>query len=339
VATWREATERALYGPDGFYRRTSSGPADHFRTSVHASPLFAQAIARLAAQSGLRTVVDIGAGRGELLTALAGLDPDLALVGVELVDRPVGLPTRAEWVDALPTGLEALVVANEWLDNVPVDVVEQTADGPRLVLVDVEGNESLGAEPPPPDVAWLDRWWPLTEDVERAEVGHPRDERWAEVVRRLDRGMAVAIDYAHTRNDRPAYGSLTAYREGLQVAPTPDGSCDITAAVALDSCAAAGIGAGAVGTALLSQREALRSLGVDGARPPRELAESDPAAYLAALRNAGEAAELTDRGGLGAFTWLVQTVSMPVPEVIAAAEGEESIMPGRGQRATTGTDW
>lgn len=43
---WREATETALYGPGGFYRRTE-GPAGHFRTSVHASPLFAGAVARL----------------------------------------------------------------------------------------------------------------------------------------------------------------------------------------------------------------------------------------------------------------------------------------------------
>ncbi len=43
---WRAAAEAALYGPDGFYRRPE-GPAGHFRTSVHASPLFADAVARL----------------------------------------------------------------------------------------------------------------------------------------------------------------------------------------------------------------------------------------------------------------------------------------------------
>ena len=44
--SWRVATERALYGPDGFFRRHR--PGAHFRTSVHASPLFAEAVARLA---------------------------------------------------------------------------------------------------------------------------------------------------------------------------------------------------------------------------------------------------------------------------------------------------
>ncbi|MEU3502835.1 hypothetical protein ABZ726_19445, partial [Streptomyces hundungensis] len=42
---WRAAAEEALYGDGGFYLRPE-GPAGHFRTSVHASPLFAAAVAR-----------------------------------------------------------------------------------------------------------------------------------------------------------------------------------------------------------------------------------------------------------------------------------------------------
>jgi hypothetical protein len=100
----------------------------------------------------------------------------------------------------------------------------------------------------------------------------------------------------------------------------PDGSCDITAHVALDACAEAGRTAlqGRAGPArraprLLTQREALHALGVDGARPPLSLAASDPAGYVRALAAAGEAAELTARDGLGAFGWLVQPVAMPYP--------------------------
>ena len=46
----------------------------------------------------------------------------------------------------------------------------------------------------------------------------------------------------------------------------------------------------------------------------REEAERDPAGYLAALARAGEAAELTDPGGLGGFGWLVQAVGRQLPE-------------------------
>ena len=49
--TFRDAWQQALYGPDGFYRRER--PAAHFRTSVHASPLFGQALARLALELGI----------------------------------------------------------------------------------------------------------------------------------------------------------------------------------------------------------------------------------------------------------------------------------------------
>ena len=52
--------------------------------------------------------------------------------------------------------------------------------------------------------------------------------------------MALAIDYAHERERRPVYGTLTGYRDGHCVSPVPDGSCDITAHVALDACADGG---------------------------------------------------------------------------------------------------
>ncbi|MDQ3432515.1 MAG: hypothetical protein M3467_09915, partial [Actinomycetota bacterium] len=66
-------------------------------------------------------------------------------------------------------------------------------------------------------------------------------------------------------------------------------------------------------TLLLTQREALHALGVRGSRPPLARASGDPRGYLAALATAGEAAELTDQGGLGGYTWLLQAVNVPLP--------------------------
>src|SRR5262249_42219086 len=132
-------------------------------------------------------------------------------------------------------------------------------------------------------------------------------------------GVAVAIDYAHARADRAAgavrCGTLAAYRDGRPVRPVPDGSCDLTAHVALDACAtaAAETPGSVTGTLLTSQRAALRALGLHGRRPPATLAGSDPAAYLVALARAGQAAELTDLAGLGGFSWLVQAVGVPLP--------------------------
>lgn len=317
--------ERALYGQDGFYRR-GERPAEHFRTSVHASARFAAAFGRLLAEvdaalgrPGRLDLIDVGAGSGRLLTGiLAAAEPELAArlapTAVEIAPRPAGVPDRIAWRADLPGTVNGLVIANEWLDNVPLDVVEQTPDGPRTMLVDpATGAERPGAAPSPEDRDWLELWWPLREPGDRAEIGHPRCSAWASVVGRLDRGVAVAVDYSHTRASRPVYGTLVSYRDGSTVPAVPDGSCDVTAHVALDACTAAGERAGATSTLLTTQRTALRALGLSGTRPPLDLAHRDPRGYLSALCSAGEDAELIDPAGLGGFGWLVQAVGVPLP--------------------------
>ncbi|MGV9776011.1 SAM-dependent methyltransferase [Streptosporangium sp. NPDC003464] len=315
--TWRAATERALYGDNGFYLREC--PSGHFRTSVGASSVFAEAVLceLVALDDALGgppviDLVDVGAGEGALAAGVLaaappGLRPRLRVTGVDLAPRPARLPGEIAWARTVPDGINGLVIANEWLDNVPVDVAEQTADGPRLVLVDPSnGAERLGGRPSEADLAWLARWWPMRAPGERAEIGRPRDEAWASVIVRLARGRAIAIDYAHPVDDRPPCGTLAGYRDGAAVAPVPDGSCDITAHVALDACAAAGERAGAVTTALTTQRQALRALGVTGTRPPVEHARDDPRGYLRALARASQEAELIAAEGLGGFGWLSQ---------------------------------
>jgi SAM-dependent MidA family methyltransferase len=292
---------------------------------VHAGELFATAIGRLADQCGVRTVIDIGAGSGELLAALAKDKPELDLLAVELAARPPGLPATVGWFREFPVDVgPALVIANEWLDNIPVEVIEVDGDGrPRIVHVDpATGAETLGEPVGGADAEWLATWWPLhgAERGFRAEVGRARDSAWAGVVTNVRRAVLVAIDYSHTRDDRPPYGSLAAYQDGRSVRPVPDGKRDLTAHVALDSCAAAGEAGGATGTILTTQRLALRRLGVDAGLPPRELATSDPPAYVEALSRAGQAAELVDTAGLGSFTWLVQAVGTDIPAVLASPD-------------------
>ncbi|MFJ8000253.1 SAM-dependent methyltransferase [Streptomyces sp. NPDC096310] len=310
--SWRTAAEAALYGPGGFYLRPE-GPAGHFRTSVHASPLFAGAVARLLVRTARLlgrdevALIDVGAGRGELLTGVLAAVPAGLTVhpyAVERAPRPPGLDPRVEWCAEPPAGTVGLLFANEWLDNVPLDIAETDPEGVvRYVLVRPDGSEELGRPVEGADARWLARWWPPAGPGSRAEIGRPRDEAWAAAVGTLERGLAVAVDYAHVREARPPFGTLTGFRAGREVAPVPDGTRDLTAHVALDACADA---CPLPGAELLRQREALHRLGVRGARPPLTLASSDPGAYVRALAAAGEAAELTARGGLGDFGWLTQ---------------------------------
>ncbi|MER0244474.1 SAM-dependent methyltransferase [Streptomyces sp. HSW2009] len=356
---WREATESALYGPNGFYRRPE-GPAGHFRTSVHASPQYAQAIATLLTRVDAAlghpaelTLLDVGAGRGELLRdVLAALDAADPLAAVDVLDvldaadsaagggagatageagaraggggatagegdataggsgraarglvsrlrpcaveraeRPAGLDPRIEWLAELPApgSLTGLLIANEWLDNVPLDVVEVAADGmPHLVRVAPDGTERLGGPVSAADAAWLAAWWPLgPEPGLRAELGAPRDAAWARAVACLHAGLAVAVDYAHERAERPPYGTLTGFRAGREVRPVPDGSCDLTAHVALDACAAGVAGmaevAGATGAA-----EVVGVSGVAEVASTAEMAGAVDAASAAEVAGAAE---------------------------------------------------
>ncbi|MFI7548736.1 SAM-dependent methyltransferase [Micromonospora sediminimaris] len=449
---WREAMRQALYEPDGFFV-SGAGPAAHFRTSVHASPIFTSALLRLIHQLDAALgfpdpfdVVDVGAGRGELLHALAvgvsgeparsgrsGLIPARAgspetrtttvavhpgpggvsfgsvdslpsapvplarrvrFTAVELAPRPDHLPDQIVWTNEIPTGITGLLLATEWLDNVPLDLAVHTDHNWHYLLVDpTTGTETTGEPVGRDDAAWLTTWWlpqtdqtpearTVTDDpnlpqqtetdgsgstrsgfraarpaqgssltarsrpgcpetptdrtptdsssaVHRAEIGRARDEAWADAVGRVDRGLALAVDYGHLRAERPIDGTLTGYRAGRQVPPVPDGSCDVTAHVAMDSVASAGERVARCAYVLTSQRKALRALGADGGRPPLSLASSDPAGYLRALATASAAAELTDPAGLGGHWWLWQPVGLPadrLPPLAALSGGAHELI-------------
>ena len=292
----------ALYGTGGFFLRHA--PAEHFRTSATASPVFAAAVRTLAGRVDDALgrpdpfdVVDVGAGRGELLSALPDVPTRWRLTGVELAPDP---RTGLAWTDVVPP-LEGLLLANEWLDDVPLDVL---FDG-RVVQVASDGTERLGGPALPEQLQWTQRWWP---QGRRVEVGLSRDRAWAGAVAQLRRGLAVAVDYGHVLGDRSVHGdrrpTLTGYRDGRQVAPLPDGSCDLTAHVALDAVAHA------VGGRVVQQRHALAALGVVADPPPRSLATTDPRGYLALLQASSQAAELLDRRGLGGFGWVVSAVGV-----------------------------
>ncbi len=316
--------DRALYGPDGFYV-LGEGASGHFHTSVSGSStvteLFAAAIGELLDRVDFALgrpdpldLLDVGAGSGALLEAvLRSIGSDLAArtrpTVVERRPRPADLSPYLTWLDGIPD-MTGLLIANEWLDNVALDVVVADVAGNDVVLlVDSAGVETPGHPPTEQESAWLARWWP---SGHRREIGSSRDIAWGTAVSQVHRGLAVTIDYSHVAADRPAYGTLTGFRRGRETAPIPDGSCDLTAHVAIDSVAAAGVATGpaygkVVRTLLTDQRTALSALGVSGRRPDYA---ADPAGYTVALQRASDAAELIERGGLGAFAWLLQGVDL-----------------------------
>lgn len=306
---WMEAWQAALYGDDGFYRR-AEGPAQHFTTASHGplGPVLAATILAAAADLNCETIVDLGAGRGELLTALRTLTPDVPLIGVDVVERPNALAPSIAWRQSpggalipdlgLPDGGRALVVANEWLDVVACPIAEIDGSGTlREVQVDRAGRERLAGPVTGADLAWVERWWPLTdhEPGSRVEIGRARDDAWAAVLATPGVGAALAIDYGHLASLRPPRGSLVGYRDGTLTPPIPDGRHDLTAHVAVDSLPH---------TELVTQRAALDRWGPLAPVPPLALATTDPPGYLRALA-ASSALHALRQGGTGDFWWVI----------------------------------
>ncbi len=319
----------ALYGPRGFFRddrtgRGAGGAGGHFRTSLHVSELFADALATIVVDVDERIgrpepfdVVDIGAGGGLLVRRIADAVPGhlarrMRITGVEVAPRPATLSPTVAWSADLPEPgqITGVVFATEWLDNVPIDLATRHRDGTwRYALVDpTSGAESFGEPLDAGDEAWLARWWPQARH--EADLGAPRDRAWAQAVGTLRRGLALTVDYGHTRYARPPGTTMTAYRGGRTTQPVPDGSCDLTAHVAIDSARAAGEAVAGQPATLLRQRQALLTLGLNPTRPPIDAATSDPIGYLRSLAAAGDAAELLDEHGLGGHFWLAQPVRM-----------------------------
>lgn len=329
---WPVAWQRALYGPAGFYRQHA--PAHHFVTSAQGIPgggeLLAQAVIALARRHSCTRVVEIGAGRGELLVLIRALAPELSLTGVDVVPMPENVVGRGiDWQvtsggSALPPAMtdleDTLLLAHEWLDVIPCPIVERDDAGSwRQVLVETSsGRERLGPPVDDEQRAWLTHW--VDDSAVRAEVGFSRDHAWADLVSRLTSGLAVVVDYGHEAPQRPLHGTLTGFSRGQQVSPVPDGSCDLTAHVAIDSLAAATPDPFEVRVARQSRllAEVLAASGTgqqvtsgigQGTSPgspiPHELARTDPAAYLEALVRQGAWRALTAPGGLGDFHWVL----------------------------------
>src|SRR5690606_6958516 len=129
--------------------------------STSASPglvdVLAEAVVALVRRERLTGLVDVAAGDGGLAAAVCAAAPDLAVTCVEVRPRPRGLPAEVRWVRSpggasLPDGLgplrDVLVLAHEWLDNVPCTVAEREDRSPggalREVWVSADGTESLG---------------------------------------------------------------------------------------------------------------------------------------------------------------------------------------------------
>ncbi len=325
---WVEAWTRSA---NTFY--SGEWPADHFATAPSHSTAVAEGLVHHLTHVvehlydggyfGVIDVWEVGGGDGTLMAqvlALAGQQhPTVTFRAkvIELRPRPSHLASTIEWIHGpvethLPESIRGLIFAHEVLDDVPLTLAQYDESFTlRQVMVNpATGDEELGAPISANDGEWVSRWWPHQSVGGRVEIGAARDQVWAVIASSVSTGIAIAIDYAHTREQRSlgafAPGTLTGFRHGYPCQPVPDGSMNITAHVALDACAVAAEQACSplpVTTVLVSQRDALGVL-------DRSATPQSPHEALVAIAQYSQRELARDTQGFGAFTWLIHHIGM-----------------------------
>lgn len=208
----------ALYAPGlGYYSRAHDpsprigvmpNSGSDFVTAPELSPRFGQALAQSVIEAltvtGTRRVIEFGAGLGtlanQLLRHLGGAIDHYDIVEVSAGMRSLQRETliawgeRVRWLDAWPDAVEAVVVANELFDAMPVKLLQRTNGvwHERGVMWQADAQA----------LAWSDRPSPLRPPCEvpgehdhLCEI-HPQAEAFVRsLAERWRRGAAFFIDY------------------------------------------------------------------------------------------------------------------------------------------------
>ncbi len=224
----------ALYHPEhGYYRRARDpfGKAGDFYTAAQLQPVFgilmAARVRAMWEELGRPpdfTVVDLGAGRGEMREAFS-----------EWRYVPVDAGRGA-----LPSRFTGVVFANEFFDALPVNAAVSRPGGFRQMLAGWDGGRFVwieGGAVAPEAAGYIERYLAPCEEGTLVEI-NLEALAWIErIAQSLERGFLFAIDYGYTRRERTRFpqGTLMSYHrhtaiEDVLAAP---GERDITAHVAL----------------------------------------------------------------------------------------------------------
>jgi SAM-dependent MidA family methyltransferase len=358
--TFARFMQRALYEPGlGYYAATADRPtrAGDFLTAPELHPLFGHAIARqvdemwqLLDRPDPFVVREYGAGVGTLgvaiLQGLAAMrSPSIEAVRYQPIEIPgrlgiirdrlaaAGLEHHLEEADPA-RGFLGCVLANEFLDALPVHRVVQRGTALREVYVDFRDGRFVEAEGDlsSPDLdAWFGRGGVELADGQRAEV-NLQLVRWVgEIAAALQRGYAIVIDYgaepaALYGPDRRT-GTLRAFRE-QHVSSDPYGGVgeqDLTAHVDLAALRRAAEGSGMTVLGTTSQAEFLVGCGLEELLVAEQAALPDEWQPRLLLRSA--VARLVDPRQTGGYAVVVMGRDVPIERPL---RGLSFRLPARG---------
>jgi len=232
--SFRRFMEVALYDADfGYYRRPADrdpfGKSGDFFTAEQLQPVFGILIAArirqifeaMGAPAGF-TVVELGAGRGEMADAFS----EWRYVPVD-----VG-------AGALPDRFTGVVFSNEFFDALPIEVAVYDGSAFRERVVALAGDHFAWqtGEPVRRELDdYFRRYFPPPEPGRLYEANLDA-LRWLErVAHSLDAGFVLSIDYGYTRPEAIRFpeGTLMGYRRhsAREDVLTDPGVRDITAHV------------------------------------------------------------------------------------------------------------
>ncbi|WP_299840024.1 SAM-dependent methyltransferase [uncultured Jannaschia sp.] len=306
-------TEALLHPTLGYYTtRDPFGAAGDFTTAPEISQTFGEmlglclALAWLGQGGGPVALAELGPGRGtlmaDILRATRSVPGFATAVSIHLVEASPTLravqadtlnaydPTWHDSVDDLPEG-PILLVANEFLDALPIRQFVRAAAGWRERLVTVRDNAlafALGPVVPVPELDHHDV--PEGTLVERCPALPHVASAVAERVARG--GAAIFVDYGHWRSRGD---TLQALRDHAPVPPLDaPGTADLTAHVDFEAVARAAPPARA--SAVTPQGVLLERLGITARAQAlaRKLEGAALDAHVAAHRRLTHPAEMGD---------------------------------------------
>jgi SAM-dependent MidA family methyltransferase len=326
--------EMCLYDPEsGFFASGAVRPGERgdFVTSPEVSPWFGRFLGRWAieaAPSDDAILVEIGSGSGSLLEPLVDEAGDRfsEVFAVEVSEAArvaiagrIPSVTVVSSINDLPHDRQAVVIANEVLDNMPSRLVERTADGWVEVRVgESEGALSLVSQQADQGLSgWCDA------NLGSAPPGHllaaqQRFLPWLEeFTATLTSFSACVVDYAGSTRElsRQREGatvrSYRSQRSGLDYLSHP-GETDITLDVNADVLAVAAHEAG-IEMRTVDQRTFLSDHGA--AHVLSDLSDAqiehasrgDVMAQLASRSESVDISALIDNKGLGGFSVFVMS--------------------------------
>ncbi len=262
--------------------RDPLGAAGDFVTAPEISQMFGELIGLWLTDLWIRAgraepvhYVELGPGRGTLardVLAAAkryGLEPRVHFIESSTALKDVQLTTvpGAIWhhdLSTVPNWGPILLVANEFLDALPVRQLVRTADGWRERMVGLDGDRFVFLAGPQPMDPVIPEAWRDAPEGAIIELNPGAAATTYEVAGRLveQGGAALFFDYGH---DAPRDGSsLQAVRAHAKVDPfaTP-GEADLTAHVDFAALAPIAQSRGAKWLGTVPQGRWLRELGIE----------------------------------------------------------------------------